>query len=105
MVHIGCGADIIRQRRRNQQLQREAEAQGISVGVKDFKPAKNHKYPHYTPARDKVLNKILYIKDYKLFVYKSIFDNRMSSSCCLTKKLKSHQLLIYNLAGTSQPFL
>jgi len=54
MVHIGCGADIIRQRRRNEQLQREAQAQGTYVGVRDWKPAKNHKYPHYTPARDKV---------------------------------------------------
>jgi hypothetical protein len=37
MVHIGCGADVIRQRRRNEQLRKEAEAQGIYVGIKDFK--------------------------------------------------------------------
>lgn len=53
MVHIGCGADVIRQRRRNEQLRKEAEALGIYTGAKDFTPAKNKKFPHFTHARDK----------------------------------------------------
>lgn len=52
MVHIGCGADVIRQRRRNEQLRKENEAKGIYTIPPDFKPARNKKYPHYTPARN-----------------------------------------------------
>jgi 2'-5' RNA ligase len=53
MVHIGCGADVIRQRRRNEELRKEAEALGLVVSNRDFKPAKNKKFPHFTAARDK----------------------------------------------------
>ena len=52
MVHIGCGADVIRQRRRAEQLKKENEANGIFTIPPDFKPAKNKKYPHYTPLRN-----------------------------------------------------
>ena len=51
MVHIGCGADVIRQRRRRDQLRRENAANGI-VEPLEFKPAKNKKYPYYTPLRN-----------------------------------------------------
>ena len=53
MVHIGCGADVIRQRRRNEQIRKENEAKGIFTGPPpDFKPARNKKYPYYTPLRN-----------------------------------------------------
>jgi hypothetical protein len=52
MVHIGCGADVIRQRRRADQLRKENEANGIFFTPPGFKPAKNKKYPHYTPLRN-----------------------------------------------------
>ena len=52
MVHIGCGADVIRQRRRNAELRKENEAKGIFTVPPDFKPARNKKYPHYTPLRN-----------------------------------------------------
>jgi len=51
MVHIGCGADVIRQRRRADQLKKDNEAKGIYTIPPDFKPAKNKKYPYYTPLR------------------------------------------------------
>ena len=52
MVHIGCGADVIRQRRRAQEQRKQNEANGIFYIPPDFKPAKNKKYPHYTPLRN-----------------------------------------------------
>ncbi len=52
MVHIGCGADVIRQRRRAEQKRKEDEANGIFTVHPDWKPAKNKKYPHYTPLRN-----------------------------------------------------
>ena len=51
MVHIGCGADVIRQRRRADARRKEQIEQGLVV--KDWKPARNKKYPHYTPARNR----------------------------------------------------
>ena len=52
MVHIGCGADVIRQRRRADAKKKEAIEQGLSVDPKSWKPARNKKYPHFTPARN-----------------------------------------------------
>ena len=52
MVHIGCGADVIRQRRRAAEERKQNEANGIFYIPPDFKPAKNKKYPHYTPLRN-----------------------------------------------------
>ena len=52
MVHIGCGADVIRQRRRALEQRKQNEANGIFYIPPDFKPAKNKKYPHYTPLRN-----------------------------------------------------
>ena len=37
MVHIGCGADVIRQRRRADQLKKDNEAKGIYTIPPDFK--------------------------------------------------------------------
>ena len=51
MVHCSSGADAIRQRRRAEAERRENEAKGIYTIPLDFKPAKNKKYPHYTPLR------------------------------------------------------
>lgn len=51
MVHIGCGADVIRQRRRAEQEKRDNEAKGIYTIPPDFKPSKNKKYQYYTPLR------------------------------------------------------
>ena len=53
MPHIGCGADVIRQRRRNDQIRKENEAKGIFTGPPpDFIPARNKKYLYYTPLRN-----------------------------------------------------
>ena len=52
MVHIGCGADVIRQRRRALEQRKQNEANGIFYIPPDFKPAKNKKYPYYTPLRN-----------------------------------------------------
>eukprot|EP00095_Tigriopus_kingsejongensis_P001366 maker-scaffold523_size146679-snap-gene-0.18 protein:Tk01366 transcript:maker-scaffold523_size146679-snap-gene-0.18-mRNA-1 annotation:"hypothetical protein AND_001798" len=53
MVHAGCGAEVIKNRRDTRDLRKMALSQGIVLKVDDFKPAKNKKYPYYTPARDK----------------------------------------------------
>ena len=37
MVHIGCGADVIRQKRRAEQEKRDNEAKGIYTIPPDFK--------------------------------------------------------------------
>ena len=37
MVHIGCGADVIRQRRRAEQEKKDNEAKGIYTIPPDFK--------------------------------------------------------------------
>ena len=56
MPHIGCGADVIRQRRRKDQQRIENEAKGIYTYTKrpppDFVPARNKKYLYYTPLRN-----------------------------------------------------
>lgn len=44
---------MIRNRRDTSGIKRKALEQGILLKVDDFKPAKNKKYPYYTPARDK----------------------------------------------------
>lgn len=70
MVHPGCGADIIRQRRRNDKLKKEQDMKLLLVQstLEPFEPVyrrieqarpKNKRYHgHYTPARDsQVFNK------------------------------------------------
>ena len=51
MVHCSAGADAIRQRRLAEAVRKDNEAKGIYTIPLDFKPAKNKKYPHYTPLR------------------------------------------------------
>lgn len=87
MVHIGCGADVIRQRRRNEELRKEAEAQGLYVSHKDFKPAKNKKYPHFTPARDK-----------------DIFNGRKCSHMKLNQAKSSNDKLVEKVGGATGMF-
>ena len=52
MVHIGCGADVIRQRRRADAKKKELILQGLTVDPRHWRPARNKKYPHFTPARN-----------------------------------------------------
>ena len=61
MVHIGCGADVIRQRRRADAKKKELILLGLTTDPKTWKPARNKKYPHYTPARNsEVFNRCSY---------------------------------------------
>lgn len=84
MVHIGCGADVIRQRRRNDQQRKEDEANGIYYVPKDWKPAKNKKYPHYTPLRNaNIFNerqKLSFIRKRALFNLQKQNSSTSSSS-------------------------
>ena len=77
MVHPGCGADIIRQRRRKETLKKEQnKQQSLAQATLDpfeyiyaknnLSQAKNKRYHgHYTPARDsEVFNKRRYIPMY-----------------------------------------
>ena len=49
----GCAAEVLKHRRTDEQMRRLALAQGIRLRPGDFKPAKNKKYPYFTPARNK----------------------------------------------------
>ena len=103
MVHIGCGADVIRQRRRNEQLRKENEAKGIFTIPPDFKPAKNKKYPHYTPLR----NANIFSQDRQLLSFerkKKILSRQSSdvTQSTTSRKLPPHSEIFSPSADSSQ---
>lgn len=53
MPHIGCGADVLRERRKRQEELKKLEELGLAPKCsRVFAPAKNAQYPHFTAARD-----------------------------------------------------
>ena len=113
MVHPGCGADIIRQRRRNDKLKKEQEMKRVLVQstLEPFEPVYRKNYPkraknkryhgHYTPARDnQVFNKQ---KCSSLRLNAIQKDNAVTegkSRGSQTKKLSSHNSVIVNNVRT-----
>ena len=100
MVHPGCGADIIRQRRRKETLKKEQnKQQSLAQATLDpfeyiyaknnLSRAKNKRYHgHYTPARDsEVFNKRRYIPMYPSSVQKQAVNPQHKSR---TIKLYRH---------------
>ena len=100
MVHPGCGADIIRQRRRKETLKKEQnKQQSIAQATLDpfeniyaknnLSQAKNKRYHgHYTPARDsEVFNKRRYIPMYPSSGQKQAVNSQKKSP---TVKLYRH---------------
>ena len=100
MVHPGCGADIIRQRRRKETLKKEQnKQQSIAQAALDpfehiyaknnLSQAKNKRYHgHYTPARDsEVFNKRRYIPMYPSSGQKQAVNSQKKSP---TVKLYRH---------------
>ena len=86
MVHIGCGADVIRQRRRALEQRKQNEANGIFYIPPDFKPAKNKKYPHYTPLRNA-----------------NIFEDRQKLSWMRKKALYKHKMAVTEPVNDLRP--
>ena len=100
MVHPGCGADIIRQRRRKETLKKEQnKQQSLAQATLDpfeyiyaknnLSQAKNKRYHgHYTPARDsEVFNKRRYIPMYPSSGQKQAVNSQKKSP---TVKLYRH---------------
>jgi len=100
MVHPGCGADIIRQRRRKETLKKEQnKQQSLAQATLDpfeyiyaknnLSQAKNKRYHgHYTPARDsEVFNKRRYIPMYPSSGQKQSVNSQHKSR---TAKLYRH---------------
>ena len=100
MVHPGCGADIIRQRRRKETLKKEQNKQQFAAQAtldpfeciyakNNLSQAKNKRYHgHYTPARDsEVFNKRRYIPMYPSSGQKQAVNSQKKSP---TVKLCRH---------------
>ena len=100
MVHPGCGADIIRQRRRKETLKKEQNKQQSAAQAtldpfefiyakNNLSQAKNKRYHgHYTPARDcEVFNKRRYIPMYPSSGQKQAVNSQHKSR---TAKLYRH---------------
>ena len=109
MVHPGCGADIIRQRRRKETLKKEQDMKQHLVqstlepfesiyAKNNLSRAKNKRYHgHYTPARDsQVFNKRKCSPLRFAAIQNDYIETRDKTNLLRTKKLSRHNSVKVN---------